>query len=130
MSFPPPDKRCPTCLGDGIEPSARLNEWHFHDRDYPPCRTCDGLGMVGPGATATVLGRRRPCPTLGCDGFGTITDERVINGDYAVVVVGHCPLHLGSCDWGDCDEPSTTYRLSPEHGWLPVCPLHAEPVSR
>ena len=32
----------------------------------------------------------------------------------------------GSCDWGDCDNWATAWRLSSSHGWLPVCFAHDE----
>jgi hypothetical protein len=29
---------------------------------------------------------------------------------------------IGTCDWGDCDEPVTCLRYDAHgHGWLPVC---------
>lgn len=31
----------------------------------------------------------------------------------------------GSCDWGDCDAPATTWQYSATHGWLPSCTLCA-----
>lgn len=34
-------------------------------------------------------------------------------------------LHpIGTCDWGGCTRPSTAWRFSDSHGWLPVCGLH------
>lgn len=34
----------------------------------------------------------------------------------------------GSCDWGDCIGVAEGYRWSDDHGWLPVCRDHQEPV--
>lgn len=31
---------------------------------------------------------------------------------------------LGSCDWGECDEPGYGEAYSDSHGWLPVCWRH------
>lgn len=31
---------------------------------------------------------------------------------------------MGTCDWGDCDEPVVAWRWADSHGWLPVCPVH------
>jgi len=34
-------------------------------------------------------------------------------------------MGTGSCDWGDCDEPSISFRCDVYgHGWLPVCREH------
>lgn len=30
------------------------------------------------------------------------------------------------CDWGRCSKPAIGERFSQGHGWLPVCPEHAE----
>ncbi len=33
----------------------------------------------------------------------------------------------GTCDWGDCGEIASDTRWDDEHGWLPVCAVHAAP---
>ena len=33
-----------------------------------------------------------------------------------------------TCDWGQCDRRASSWRYSLDHGWLPVCRTHAEPV--
>ena len=80
------------------------------------------VGRSGRGSRRPVLGLWR---VLTVCGAAVMVSGTNLQAAGLLRPIADADIRVGSCDWGNCDEPTYAERLSEEQDWLEVCRRHA-----